>query len=278
MICVNSIKIAPNSIRLQTGKWYNSATVEISPANATCKSVTWSSSKSDIASVNPISGQVLANATGTATIVATACDESGKKGSYVVTVTDDILVTSVTVYPAKKTMDVGDSCYLNASVGPANAANRCVCWHSSNTNVASVGLWSGCVTAVGTGTATIYATACDGSRVFDGCEVTVGRYYKLINKNNSKALSVSGEYLLDLKKERELCLKEQGDPNELVWRVSRVSAQVCCWGKSFINESYVLSITTENKCSVMASSSAKAVLFVPQGNEYYRSKCSENES
>lgn len=290
MICVNSIKIAPNSIRLQTGKWYNSATVEISPANATCKSVTWSSSNSDIASVNPISGQVFANATGTATIVATACDESGKKGSYVVTVTDDILVTSVTVYPAKKTLVIGDSCFLSAIVCPENAANNCVRWVSSDENIANVNINTGYVTAIRTGTATISAIACDGSRVFGSCEVTVGQYFKLVSthvyNDGMKALSVNGKYLLNLgnenssnenetgnedEKKKCVCLNTSDDSNEQIWKINLISDQNDCYVSSCIDEDYGLS--NGDTVEMIAKNTAVcAFRFILQGNGAYRVK------
>ncbi len=62
---------------------------------------------------------------------------------------------------------------LEATVLPANATCRCVKWTSSNTAVASVNPSTGKVYGVEVGTATIYATALDGTGVCASCTVTV---------------------------------------------------------------------------------------------------------
>lgn len=61
-------------------------TANVLPANATSKSVTWSSSNSDIVSVNAVTGEVTAVAYGSATITATAMDGSEVKGCITITV------------------------------------------------------------------------------------------------------------------------------------------------------------------------------------------------
>ena len=51
---------------------------------------------------------------------------------------DSILVTSIDVFPASRTLLVGWQATLNASVWPTNAENKCVKWSSSDTSVATV--------------------------------------------------------------------------------------------------------------------------------------------
>ena len=78
-ILVTSIELTPSNKTLRVGySFFPSITV--CPANATKKSVTWSSANSNIASVNPNSGLVYAKAVGITTIYATACDGSGVCG------------------------------------------------------------------------------------------------------------------------------------------------------------------------------------------------------
>ena len=65
-----------------------------------------------------------------------------------------------------------DSDTLTATVEPANATNKSVTWESSDTDIATVSE-DGTVTAVSAGSATIIATAADGSGARASCEVTV---------------------------------------------------------------------------------------------------------
>ena len=66
----------------------------------------------------------------------------------------------------------GQTVQLTATVSPSNATNKALEWKSSNTNVATVSS-SGKVTAVANGTATITATAKDGSKKSASCKITV---------------------------------------------------------------------------------------------------------
>ena len=62
-------------------------TASVTPANATNKSVTWSSLHTNVATVDALTGVVTGVSTGTATICATAADESGVTAEKGVTVT-----------------------------------------------------------------------------------------------------------------------------------------------------------------------------------------------
>ena len=146
-----------------------SLTASIYPEDATNKSLTWCSSNESVARV--ANGVVCGIGKGTATITATTTN--GKSASCIVTVTENILVTSITVEPSIKTMTVGDSDVLNATVCPTNATKKSVCWRSDNTNVVTVNEISGLIRAQNPGTATVYATACDGSGVEGCCAITV---------------------------------------------------------------------------------------------------------
>ena len=71
-------------------------------------------------------------------------------------------VSSVSMNLSSKTLKVGATTQLTATVAPSNASNQTVLWKSSNDSVATVSS-SGLVTAKAAGTATITATARDGS-------------------------------------------------------------------------------------------------------------------
>ncbi len=136
------------------------------PTNATNKTLSWSSSNTCVATVN--GGVVCGLCQGTATITATAADGSGKSARCTVSVTEDILVTSIELTPSDKTLKVGSSFFPSVTVCPTNATKNSVTWSSANSNIASVNPNSGLVYAKAVGTTTIYATACDGSGVC-GC-------------------------------------------------------------------------------------------------------------
>ena len=140
----------------------------VTPENATNKTVTWSSDNTAVATVDA-SGKVTAVAPGTATITVTTAD-GGKTANCTVTVTQP--VNDVTL--DKTTMDlfVDNGGTLTAKIQPDNASNKTVDWTTSNAGVATVDA-NGKVTAVGAGKAAITATAADGSEKKAACEVTV---------------------------------------------------------------------------------------------------------
>ena len=169
-ICVDSVALNRSSISLEKGdKFTLSATV--CPTNASNRNVSWSSSNTAVATVS--GGTVNAIGAGSATITARAKDGSGEYDTCYVKVTEDILVTSVSVSPSSKTMNLGNSAYLYETVCPTNATNKCVKWSSNRTSVATVNPDTGLVIARGAGTATITATAQDGSGKKGYCTIKV---------------------------------------------------------------------------------------------------------
>ncbi|AGK96719.1 Ig-like domain-containing protein [Clostridium pasteurianum] len=142
-------------------------TATVAPDNATNKAVTWSSSDTNVATVDN-TGKVTAVDAGTATITVTTVDGS-KTASCTVTV--NIPVTSVTLNKATDTLTVGGTDTLTATVAPDNATNQAVTWTSSNNAIATVDA-TGKVTAVSAGTAAITVTTVDGSKTAS-CTVTV---------------------------------------------------------------------------------------------------------
>ena len=99
----------------------------------------------------------------------TTCNVCG----YVRTVTPEIVpVSQITLNKAETSISVGNSETLSATVAPENATVKALTWASSNEDVAIVAP-DGTVTAVKVGTATITATAVDGSGKSAVCKVTV---------------------------------------------------------------------------------------------------------
>jgi uncharacterized protein YjdB len=153
---VTSVTLNKTELGLGLGDDYTlSATVL--PENAAVKTVTWSSSKTVIATVDE-NGKVTARSFGEAIITATA--KNGKKAICVVTV-GDIDATGVTVQPPMLALEIGGTHILTPDVQPPNAANKNVDFESDTPAVASVG-FDGTVTARAVGSATITVTTRSG--------------------------------------------------------------------------------------------------------------------
>jgi len=144
-------------------------TATVTPSTASNQGVTWSSSDTNVATVE--NGVVTAVGAGSATITATANDGSGYNATCAITV-NPRLVSSITLNETTKTLNVGDTLTLTASVEPNDATNKNVTWSTSDSSVATVDN-NGKVTAKGAESATITATAADGSGITGTCEITV---------------------------------------------------------------------------------------------------------
>lgn len=144
-------------------------TATVAPADATNQKVTWESDKPEIASVDD-NGKVTGVAAGEATITVTT-EDGGKTAFCRVTVSDkEVKVTGITL--AALAIYVGESKAITATVKPDDATNKALTWTSSDETVATVDA-TGKVTGKKIGTATITATAQDGSGVSGSCTVTV---------------------------------------------------------------------------------------------------------
>ena len=81
-------------------------------------------------------------------------------------------ITRITIDKLSATLTEGNTLELTTTTNPENADRNLISWSSSNPSVATVDN-TGKVTAIAPGTATITATANDGSGVSASCEVTV---------------------------------------------------------------------------------------------------------
>ena len=99
---------------------------------------------------------------------------STTKNSCVDESTFEVYAIPVTEISVTGTLSVeeGKTTQLSAGVVPANATNNAIEWSSSNESIATVSS-TGLVTGVGTGSATITASATDGSGVVGSVTVTV---------------------------------------------------------------------------------------------------------
>ena len=127
-----------------------------------------------------------------------------------------IYVNSITIGPKNIKIKKGTWYYdIYADVCPTNATIKTLDWHSSNSNVASVNA-NGDICGVSEGTATIYATAADGSGVADFCNVTVQEQVKVhavAVTPNEKTVAVGEQFLLSAQ-----AYPETADNRAVRWR------------------------------------------------------------
>ena len=148
VVKVESVTLDQTSLALAVGGTATLAATVL-PADAADKSVTWSSDKPSVATVDG-SGKVTAVAEGTAVITVTTTD-GGFTATCTVTVSNTVVhVTSVSLNKTELEMTEGDTETLVATVKPDNATDKSVTWESSETKVATVDA-NGKVTAVSAG-------------------------------------------------------------------------------------------------------------------------------
>ena len=169
-VAVTGVTVAPAALTLEVGQT-GALTATVTPATATNKAVTWTSSAPAIATVDA-SGTVKGIAPGTATITVKTAD-GGKTATCAVTVKEaaapPVKVTGITLNYSSITVN-GDleRVQLIATVAPATATDQSLTWTSSDASVASVD-GAGLVTIRKKGKATVTAKANDGSGVSASC-------------------------------------------------------------------------------------------------------------
>lgn len=198
-VAVTGVTLNSTTLELEVGET-GTVAATVAPENATDKTVTWSSDKTDIATVDS-TGKVTAVKEGTTTITAKAGE---KTATCTVTVKakGTVSVTGVTVNPATVKLDVGKTTVLGVTITPENATEKGVTWKSSDESKATVDA-KGCVTAKAEGTVTITATTKDGSKTAS-CTVTISKSYdpktdttKLLKdkSGNQIYVLVNGQYV-----------------------------------------------------------------------------------
>ena len=134
----------------------------------------WQSSNTSVATVST-DGTITAIKQGTTIITCTA--HNGVSAQCEVTV-NPVLVSDITINETEAELTVGEKLQMEATIAPDNATDKTVTWSSTNEAVAVIDE-SGLVTAVGSGTCQIKATANDGSGKSASCLITVEKNNKL---------------------------------------------------------------------------------------------------
>ena len=170
-IPVTEVRLSESTVGIVEGSTYK-LTATVLPEDTTdSKSVSWSSSNSEVATVDA-NGTVTAKRAGTAVITATSTN--GKTAGCTVTVSKkEIPITEISLDKSSATLTEGETTTLVATVLPENTTyGKSVKWSSSNVAVATVDLM-GKVTAKSAGTAIITATSENGKTA--SCTITVNK-------------------------------------------------------------------------------------------------------
>ncbi len=176
-VYVESIELNKTQTQIEESKT-EQLEVSFSPADATDKTVTWSSSNSDVATVENGLVKVKKYTNDPVTITAKA---EGAEPGETVKATCEVTVPFVKVKTIKfnekvdEKYEVGATFTLTCKIEPENATDKTVTWASSDNNVATVE--DGLVTCKAAGgPVTITATANngqDGESVSDSCTFEV---------------------------------------------------------------------------------------------------------
>lgn len=198
-ISVTRIEMTPSTATLEIGE-----TIQLSatayPANATNKSLNWTTEDYSVASVSS-SGLVSARGVGRVWIWARATDGSGAGNYCVVDVKEPTKVSSIELSETEAALEIGEELTLTASVLPDNADKKSVIWSSTNTDVATI--INGVVTAVAPGECVITCTSSDGSNVSAECHIVVNEpeqyWLSVILPNGSFSLNATHLESIELK-------------------------------------------------------------------------------
>jgi uncharacterized protein YjdB len=165
-------------------------TATVSPAGATNKAVTWSTSKSSVATVTVDSKTGVATVKGVATGEAdiTVVTKSGGKRAICAVTVSNIVVTHVNL-DATLALEVGESQRLYPSVLPERASIGTPAWESDDETVATV-TSNGTVTAEGVGEANIKVTI---REIEATCKVTVSAVSVSGVTLSAKTLTINGK-------------------------------------------------------------------------------------
>ncbi len=146
----------------------------VKPDNATQKNLTWTSSNTDIVTVDSIRQKVTAWKAGTAIIYATAWDDSGKIGSCEIEVQESYPAKRIALYPEKIsfTSENDEPVLLQAEVQPIYATNKSIIWKSDDPSIATVDQ-TGLVIPHNDGKTKVFAILKTNHHIKTTCEVSV---------------------------------------------------------------------------------------------------------
>lgn len=221
--------------------------IVITPSNASNQNLKWKTSDSSIADVK-YNGEITGGIPGTATITASATDDSYASATCKIIV-QGVTAESLLLDPSDCSKYVGDAFTITPVFYPTNTTVKTLKWESSDESVATVSA-AGLVTIVDEGTVTITATTTDGTDISASCSIT--------------ALSVVAESLSLNPSE---CSKYVGDAFTItpVFYPTNTTVKTLEWKSSdeavaIVNDSGVVTILDEGTAIVTATTTDSSEL------------------
>lgn len=182
VVPVESIVASTNHLSINVGET-RQITYTIIPANATDKTVTYSSSDNSKVSVDQL-GNIRALEEGDVLITITCSNGVSTDCQVVVSAVSEVVaVTGISLNKTNVNMHTGDTLTLKATISPANATNKSVKWESSAPTVASIDN-NGVVTALSDGSATITCTSVSNASVSANCTIGITTIKSLTSVTN----------------------------------------------------------------------------------------------
>lgn len=174
VVNVESVKITEYVESLVEGETFQFE-AEVLPADASDKSVKWSSGNSEVLTIDEKTGLATAVEAGTVEVTVTTVD--GEKTDKCTVIVDPkvyhVESVSITSAPEGNKMLAGDSFKFEAAVKPDNASDKTVIWTSSDDSVLDIDE-EGNAVAIKEGNVTVTATSKDGGKTAT-CEIIVER-------------------------------------------------------------------------------------------------------
>lgn len=193
-VLVQSVDIDNITTAIETKGGTYQFTSKVLPANATNKTLKWTSSNPKVATVDQ-NGKVTGISEGRVTITAEATDGSGKKDSAPMSVNfhiDHTKIPATGIKISKTSAELSgwrDSTPIEATLTPSNTTDW-VEWDSSNSDVAYVN--NGKISAGYPGTATLTAYVANNPSIKATCTVTVDYIQSVTINNSSIQLTAKG--------------------------------------------------------------------------------------
>ena len=238
-------------------------------------SYTWSSSNSNAAYISGSGNSVRVVAQNSGGTTITVKLDNGNSAQCDVTVRT-INVTSATISPSTKSLDIDKTATLSLSVLPSNATVTSKSWKSKNSGIASVSS-SGVVTGMSEGTTEIYCVV-NGNVTSNNCKVTVNKpSFTLTSSsptNNATDQSVFIQPSLTFCRQiykgssfSEIILKDDG--GKIVAGTSSISGSVLTFAPSAPlepNTSYTLSVPAQAVKDKYDTNNSAVTRFFITGN------------
>lgn len=207
-IPISKILLGDHSLTLYRGR-NKSLSASISPVSATYKTIRWTSSNPNIATVDE-NGTVTAVSNGTAYIHAVSTDGTNQSDSCSITV--KTLAESISMNKNNIDLIVGKQISLSTNILPTETSDKRVTWTSSNENVAVV-TNNGVISAISTGTAIVTAMTTDGSNLLATCTVKVTNPVASVSLNEQEVSLYLGKNMTLVAR----CLPENSDDTTIMW-------------------------------------------------------------